>query len=230
LSHSPSPILPSLSFYAHTLDLSLGAEALFNGFESGVRRAIRKAEQAGLSIEISSSIDAVNSFYSLHCLTRHRHGLPPQPFSFFLNIHRHILSQKMGFVALARRGQTPIAASVFFHLGKKATYKFGRSDNAFQQYRGNNWVMWRAIQECVSPRLHSTPFRSKLPSPTKVCAISNSAGELRKIKMDYFRYDFRKKACVTIVDRTEGWHIDVFRKVPIPLSRLIGSFIYKHLS
>ena len=47
-----------------------------------------------MTVEILQSVEAVRIFYSLQCQTRKKHGLPPQPFKFFLNIHKHILSQK----------------------------------------------------------------------------------------------------------------------------------------
>ena len=40
---------PGLSFYTHSLDLTPGAARVFDGFESSVRRAIRRAERSTLS-------------------------------------------------------------------------------------------------------------------------------------------------------------------------------------
>ena len=61
-------------------------------------------------MEVSQSAEAMQEFYKLQCLTRKRHGLPPQPLHFFLNIHRHILSQNMGMIVLARHQGQPVAA------------------------------------------------------------------------------------------------------------------------
>ena len=36
---------------------------------------------AGVKIDFETGAEAVNAFYSLHCQTRRKHGLPPQPFS-----------------------------------------------------------------------------------------------------------------------------------------------------
>ena len=92
----------SLSFYGHGLDLTVGEDKLFSQLESSVRRAIRKSEKNGVTVEILQSVEAVRIFYSLQCRTRKKHGLPPQPFNFFLNIHKYILSQNMGMVVLAQ--------------------------------------------------------------------------------------------------------------------------------
>jgi len=73
----------SLSFYGHSLNLDKDEDRLFGRLEASVRRAIRKAEKSGVTVMVSRELDAMKIFYSLQCKTRRKHGLPPQPFSFF---------------------------------------------------------------------------------------------------------------------------------------------------
>ena len=120
--------------------------------EASVRRAIRKAEKSGVTVAVSRELDAMKIFYSLQCKTRRKHGLPPQPFSFFRNICRHVLSKDLGMVVIASCQNRPIAASVYFQLGARAIYKFGASDESFQQLRGANLVMWEAIKQLDAQR------------------------------------------------------------------------------
>src|SRR5207253_9292547 len=72
--------------------------------------------------------------------------ISPQPFEFFANFHRNVIAHNLGFVVMARLEGRPIAASVFVHFGSKAIYKYGASDENFQNFRGANVVMWYAIQ------------------------------------------------------------------------------------
>jgi lipid II:glycine glycyltransferase (peptidoglycan interpeptide bridge formation enzyme) len=137
---------PSVSFYSHNLDLPADENNFFCELKSPVRRAIRKAEKEGVRVEISQELSAVKSFYSLQCKARKKHGLPPQPFSFFKNIHKHVLAENHGIVVLARRKKTPVAGAIFFQFGDRAIYKFGASNETFQHLRGNNLVMWEAIR------------------------------------------------------------------------------------
>ena len=167
-----------------------GPENLFARFDSSVRRAIRKAEKCGLEIGISNSLEAVREYYSLHCKTRRHHGLPPQPFTFFLNIHRHVLSQNMGMIVSAKHQQRPVASAVFFHTGAEAIYKFGASDPAFQELRANNLVMWEAIQWCVRNGKKILDFgRTSLANEGLRRYKLGWAAEERRI--DYYRFDFR---------------------------------------
>lgn len=221
--------VPSVSFFGHTIKLNSDPDAVFSTFDNSVRRAIRKAEQSALSVEISQSLESIRSYYDLHCRTRKRHGLPPQPFKFFLNIYREILSQNLGMVVSTRQSNRVIASSVFFHSGNEAVYKFGASDPQFQELRPNNLVMWEAIKWCVR--------HGKALLDLGRTSVSNEG--LRRYKLGwgteersirYFKYDFRKSEFVTDKDDASGWHNRVFRTLPVFCSRLIGRAIYRHVA
>lgn len=219
----------SVAFYGHVVELNEDADEMFKRLDSAVRRGIRKAENAGVRITFDNSLDAVRTFYSLHCHTRKRHGLPPQPFRFFENIAKDVLAVGHGFVATARVDGKPIAACLFFHFGSEALYKFGASDYAFQQFRPNNLVMWEAIKRCNSSgfaRLH-------------LGRTSIANGGLRHFKLgfgareekiEYRKYDFSKRTFVTSEDRAESWVNQIFRRFPSSLLRLSGEMLYPHLS
>lgn len=218
---------PSTRFFGHTLDLQASEAAIFSRFDSAVRRAIRKAEQNKLSIEVSTELAAVETFHRLLCKTRKRQGVPPQPFRFFRNIQRHVLAANHGHVILARQHGKPIAGAMFFHCGKTAIFKFGASDEAYQHFRPNNLVMWHAIKLYHAEGRHLLDFgRTSL----------DNAG-LRKFKLswgttehavEYHRYNTRTESYMTAKDRSSGWHNLVFRTLPIGMSRLFGEMFYNH--
>ncbi len=219
---------PSLVYYGHVIELEGGQEALFQRLDGAVRRAIRKAERR-LAVEFSNSLESVRSFYALHCRTRRRHGLPPQPLSFFENIARHVLARGHGFVVTVSFQGRSVAAGVFFHHGRQALYKFGASDYAFQHLRPNNLVMWEAIKSCAAKgfaRLHLGRT-----------SLSNEG--LRRFKLGfgaqeeriaYYKYDFVERRFVTDVDRAEGWFKRVFRLMPPWLLGRAGQALYPHWS
>jgi hypothetical protein len=217
----------SLSFYEHSLNLRSNENMLFEQLKSPTRRAIRKAEKSGVRVEISTGADATENFYSLHCKTRKRHGLPPQPRSFFKNIHKHILAKDLGMVILASWKKLPVAGAVFFHTGESAVYKFGASDEAFQHLRGNNLVMWEAIRFFLRRRVKKLNLGRT--------SINNEG--LRKFKLawnpeektiSYFRYSMPQEKFVSAPDQSFGWHNRVFNALPSFVSRSIGNLLYRH--
>jgi hypothetical protein len=220
---------PSMAFHGHVIDLEPGPEALFNRLDGAVRRGIRRAEAAGLQIEFGVDIKSIRTFYALHCRTRHRHGLPPQPFGFFENIARHVFDRGQGGVLIARSGLTPVAAALFFHQGRQALYKFGASDYAFQSLRANNLVMWEAMKRYAGQGFTELHLgRTSLANEgLRRFKLGFGAAERR---IEYSKYDFSRREFVADTDRAQGWFNRVFRRLPLPLLRLAGRALYPHLS
>lgn len=220
---------PSVSFYTHVIDLQGGAEALFKRLASALRRGIRKAQDQGLQIEFDSDPEAISLYYSLHCGTRRRHGVPPQPFRFFRNIGRHVLGTGQGFVAVVRFEKKPVAAAVFLHHGHQAIYKFGASDYRFQHLRPNNLMMWQAMKRCAELGCASLHMGRTSLANEGLRRFKLSFGAKEEMT-GYAKYDFKREAFVDDVDRAEGPLNQVFRFLPAPLFRLAGSMLYPHLS
>lgn len=219
----------SLSFYGHHLELHSDPSALFSEVDSAVRRAVRKAENGGVAVQFSRDLAGIRTFYELLCRTRRRHGLPPQSFEFFANIHRHVLQPGHGDVIIARLGEQPVAGAVFFHFGRTVLYKFAASDEAFQHVRGNNSVLWSAIQHYAGQGFTRLDFgRTSLANEgLRRFKLSWRSQERR---IDYLRYAFALTQFTTSSDQSvAGWHNAVFRAIPSGLSRLIGAALYKHL-
>ena len=220
---------PSVSFFGHRLQLPSDPTVLFPRFDSAVRRAVRKAESVGVTVTFESSLESVRIFYRLLCKTRTRHGLPPQPWSFFANVHRHIIGSGSGDVVIARVGQVPVAGAVFLHGDTDVLYKFAASDDAFQHLRGNNLVLWRAIEHYARQgRRYLDLGRTSLTNEgLRRFKLSWSAEEQT---IDYYRYSMKTGNVVPTPDKaTEGLHTRVFRSLPQALTRLIGAAAYKHL-
>ena len=217
----------SLAFYGHSVDLEEDEDRMFARLESSVRRAIRKAEKSGVTVTVSRSLETMKVFYSLQCKTRRKHGLPPQPFAFFRNIHEHVLSKNLGVIVSAGCQGRPVAASVYFQLGARAVYKFGASDEAFQHLRGANLVMWEAVkwharQGAKTLHLGRTSIGNEGLRRFK---LGWGAGEQ---KIEYVKYDLWKGRFITDADESTGWYNRVFNVLPIRLSRLIGAVLYRH--
>lgn len=220
---------PSLRYFGHRLTLARPEAELFAGLESSCRRAVRRAQQRGVEVEFSTERAALRVFYGLLRKTRKRHGLPPQPWSFFVRLHDEILLQQQGLVGIARIDGRAIAAAVYLNSGDTMIYKYGASDDAYQQYRANNLVMWEAIRRfnrdgCVCLDFGRT-------------SVDN--GGLRAFKLgwgteeraiEYVKYDLRANRFVADEEGTHGWHNRIFRHLPSSLSRVIGALLYRHIA
>jgi len=222
------PSLPSLTYVGHTLDLDGTADQIATRFRSSTKRNIKKAIHEGVEVKITTSLDSVKEFYRLNCLTRKEHGLPPQPYDFFKNIHQHVLLKGFGSVILASYRGKSIAGSVFFHFGRKALYKYGASDHRYQRLRSNNFIMWEAIRTYAEKGFQSICFGRTDKENQGLLQFKAGWGTTEK-QIRYFRYDFGKQTFVSTSSRVTGWHNKIFRKMPIPLLKKAGSILYRHI-
>ena len=220
---------PSLSFYTHTIRIRDDAETLLKRMASALRRGIRKAQDEGLQVGFETEAESLGVYYSLHCRTRRKHGVPPQPFRFFSNIGRYVLQAGQGFVAVCRWRNRPIAAAVFLHNSSKAIYKFGASDERFQQLRPNNFLMWEAMKQCARRGCDSLHLGRTSLSNEGLRRFKLSLGAEEQT-VSYAKYDLKRNSFVTEPDRAEGPINRLFRCLPGPLFRLAGQLIYPHLS
>jgi hypothetical protein len=219
----------SASYWGHALDLSQGNESLSDRLDSSVRTSIRKAVKAGVEVTFSDGLKEVAEFYRLNCETRRRHGLPPQPFQFFKNLHEHVFTKGLGRVATAWHGGCAIASSVFLQSGRKVLFKYGASDSGHQHLRASNLLMWEAIRRYAqegyerlsmgrTDRAHSGLRRFKLGWGT------------REYQIGYVRYDLGRGAFnAERPSGPENGH-GIVRHLPLCVLRCAGKALYRHVA
>jgi hypothetical protein len=215
-------------YYGHLLDLTIGTEAIMSKFSSSVQRAVRKAQRSGLSVTIQTGLSAMTAFYKLHVRTRRRHGVPPQPRSFFTNIQQHLLSTGYGFIVLVERQKCPVAAAMFLKLGGSAVYKFGASDERQQELRANNLAMYEGIKrlaECGAKTLH---FGRTDKQNEGLRRFKLSWGTTEE-EIPYARFETPSDSWKNSRDRNRTFYKRVFRALPASLNRVAGAIIYPHL-
>jgi len=217
---------PSEAFCFHEIDLQPDAEAIFGGFHRNhVQRTIRKAERSGVVHEAGRSQALLAEFYRLHQLTRHRHGTPTQPFSWFANLLLHF--GEAAAIHVARLEGRPAAAIVTLAFKHTLVYKYGASDAAFNRYGGTSLLFWRAIQDAKrGGRLQFDLGRSDLDNPGLIAFKDHLGG--RRSALSYYRYTGQPGR----TGRTgwvQSWGKSLFAAVPRQISGPVGSALYRHL-
>jgi len=218
----------SKTYYVHVLDLAQNEEQLFSGFRGSTKRNIKKATRHGIKVEICHSLRSVVEFYKLNCLTRKKHGLPPQPFKFFKKIHAHLISNNMGFVVLASYKNKRVAGAVYFYYGEKAIYKYGASNTSYQHLRANNLVMWEAIKWFSENRYKTLSLGRTDPENTGLRQFKNGWGAKEEV-LRYHKYDLLKKHFVADTNSMCGFYNKVFSRMPIALLKAAGNLLYRHI-
>lgn len=224
------PAAPAtVRYFIHRLCLKHGEDAAWSGLNGAARRSVRKARESGVTVATGQDRDALKEFFRLHCLTRKRLGVPPQSFTFFANIGRHLLDHNLATIFLASYRGRNIAAAIFLHFGTSVMFKFGASDLAYQQLRANNLLMWEAISHFAAQGRHDFHLgRNETDNPglrRYKLAWGSTEGELA-----YHRYFPARGDFVVGRNPQQGWHHRAFRHIPGPLARIIGACVYPHMA
>lgn len=220
---------PSLEFYEHTLDLRPNIEELWKNLDGSVRRAIRKAERSNVKVTSETGVDAVREYYRLHCLTRRKHGLPPQPYRFFENIHRHIIQRGLGFTVLGKVDEQAVAGAIFFSYQGLCLYKFGASNSRFDRLRPSNLVMWTGIARCKELGSDFLDFGRTSVSAEGLRRYKTNFGSL-ETRLSYLKWQTVTSQFLSDRDRASGWQNRVFEVCPVTLNRIAGSMVYGHIA
>ena len=224
----PSTYPPSLSFYGHNLRLSADENALFSTFRGSTRQNIKKAVKVGVKITISDSLDAIKEFYKLNCITKRNHGIPPQPYLFFENVHKHILSKGLGIVVLASLGKNIIAGAVFFHFGKTALYKYGASEMRYQNLRANNYIFSEAIKWYCRKGYESLRF-GRTEAENAGLRQFKKGWATNEFTINYYKYSINRRVYISDTLKLNGYCNALIRKMPLALNRIVGSLLYRHV-
>lgn len=130
----------------HRGDISRSTDEIWQSLHPSARRAIRKAEKAGVDIQAAESLSDVRDFYLLHLEVRARkYGLLAQPFSFFENIWREFLEREAGELLLALVDDRVVGGTMYLDWGETAYYKFNASDVELLTVRPNDLLLWSEI-------------------------------------------------------------------------------------
>jgi len=130
----------------HLLNLISDYSTPRHDFHRMHRKNIRRAERSNVEILTGDGLDYLRSFYQMHIQTRKRHGVPVQPWRFFENLHRYIISRGLGWIMLARHNTEWIAGGIFLQYGKTLTFKYTASYEDRLNLRPNSLIYDRAIQ------------------------------------------------------------------------------------
>jgi CelD/BcsL family acetyltransferase involved in cellulose biosynthesis len=131
----------------HVLPLEDGVEAAWAGLRPALRRQVREARRAGLTVRFTHAAEDMDAFYRLQVATRRRLGVPVQPRRFVAAVWRHVIEPGLGFAALAETpaGQA-VAACVMLAWNRTLVEKFQASDAAHWRSKPNQLVIWSTIE------------------------------------------------------------------------------------
>jgi lipid II:glycine glycyltransferase (peptidoglycan interpeptide bridge formation enzyme) len=221
-------VSPSTCYDRHVLALHGNVDKVFSGLRSNYRAKIRKASEHNLRVEMLHSPEAMAAYYQLHCLTRRRHGLMPQPAYFFKKIQAHLIAKDLGFVTLVTHKGRAVAGAVFFTFGQQALYKFGASDLRWQHLYPNYLLFWHVIQWLCQQHYTELCFgRTSLEN--QGLRQFKAGWGTQKSRIHYYKYDLKTASFLPPSHSSTDSGSRLCQKMSLTLLQLAGSVVYRHL-
>jgi lipid II:glycine glycyltransferase (peptidoglycan interpeptide bridge formation enzyme) len=128
------------------LDLT-GGEEVFARMSPSARRNMRKAEQAGVTVEVSHSLEAIDDFYPILYETGRRRAFPVRAKSYYLDLLDIFRQRGQASVYLARYRGEVVAGSLIMCYGSKLIYLFSGATGLGLQVKAAYLVQQRAIRD-----------------------------------------------------------------------------------
>lgn len=129
------------------LDLSDNPDVILSQMRKTTRHAIKKAQQANVTVSISNNPESLNSFFSLYQSTRQRHGFIPFTKK-FLDQQFQLFSKKNRlYIAAARYNNENVAAAILIQFGNTVFYHHGASIPLPSKISASQLLQWESILE-----------------------------------------------------------------------------------
>jgi len=222
---------PTVAYCFHALNLEPTLETLFSNFhKDSTQRKIKRAEREGLTEQVGRSESILEKFYRLQLLTRRRHGVPPQPRSWFRHMI-HCFGEALQ-IRLAFKGDRSIAGILTLRHKNSVVYKYGCSDAEFNNLGGMHLLFWRAIQEAKESGLRQFDLgRSDLDNEGLI-TFKDRWGAARS-SLGYLRHVGSGRLPIAPKQTSADWKSrvgkQVFTHAPDGFLSLAANLLYKHV-
>lgn len=231
IEYATSLCFSSHAYCLHRLDLKADLDTLFSGLHKGsTQRKVRRAQREGLIYQEGRRESLLDAFYRLLLLTRRRHGLPPQPRTWFQNLidcFGEALKIRVAF-----KNTLPVAAILTVRNKETLVYKYGCSDDRFHNLGGMHFLFWKAIQEAKNEGLRALDFGRSDFENTGLVKFKDRWGGTRSV-MTYCRFSTSKHSRGAFASAGTGWDGEGARRIlsHLPTSILCsaGDLLYRHL-
>ena len=230
LSTTASPFRTTQSYCFHRVDLRPDLITLYgNCHKSSTQRKIVRAEREGLIYQAGRSEELLEAFWCLLLLTRRRHGIPPQPKSWFGNLIDCFGDALQ--IRVAFKAKQPVASILTLRHKDALVYKYGCSDIRFNNLGGTHLLFWRSIQEAKAAGLQVFDLGRSECGNSGLITFKDRWGSARST-LTYTRLSLSPPS--DMFGPATKWAGRIARGVvpylPHRILGMIGSVLYRHVA
>lgn len=230
--HDEIPALPggaaSERFVHHVVPLEAGSATVLGELVRPAKlRGAARARRLGVSVTKRADRKALEQFFRLHVDTRHRLGVPTQPWRFFRGL-AELFDRELGFVLLAEWNGQPIAAAVYLQHNSVLTYKYGAWKVEHHDKHANDLLHLEALQIACAAGCSALDMGRAEVDDAGLRRYKRELGAEERL----FTYTTAsppgsRRGGVRSVSRLQR---KVIRRAPQAFGRLLGAAAYRHFA
>ena len=211
------------------LHLTPDSEAVFRSLhKKAVRPTIKRSFKLGVTVRTSRAERDIRHFYRLYCLTRRKHGIPPQPLSLFTMMMSTLTKHPEAILYIAEHDGKPVGASIVLRYNGVVTLKYEVTDERFMELRPVYAMLWQSIEDAARDGFHTYDFGRTEKDNDGLAGFKKRWGTER-VNLPYY-YAPPSEGLSTVDHDSLKYKLftAVFGRLPIRLSAAIGSRIFRH--
>lgn len=217
-------------FSHYLLDLDDDLETLEQSFHKNcVRRAIKKAQRAGLELVTSTSTNALRQFYPLFLQMRKRHGLLPQPYIFFKTMWRCLAPHNRIELLNARYEGEIVSSMIVLKYKDTVTYEYGASREGMKNLSPSPFLIWEAIKRAKAEGFRHFDFGRTDDDNESLVQFKERWATRREALPYYFIPELGAVAQLRQGELPKRMMAYTMQYSPAPLCRLMGRVLYRFL-
>lgn len=201
---------------------------------SRISWSVRKASRLGVTVREATSLADVRHWYELYLETMRTHATPPRPLRLFELMWKTLEPRKGMRLLLAERhagGRTQLlAGSIFLLQGRTVTYAFNGRDRSQLEFRPNDAIHWKAINEACDAGFSRYDF-GEVSDGNKGLADFKEKWGAQPVQL--YRYSYPQQHEVERGALAAGpmRHVanSTWRRLPLPVTARLGNWIYRSL-
>ncbi|MBI1184766.1 GNAT family N-acetyltransferase [bacterium] len=143
----------------HRIDVQRKEEDVWRDIRSSARRAIRKSERSGLSVEFRNDKEALQAFFDLHLgIRKYKHRLLPQPYKFFEILWEQFIKPGKGCIATAIHDEKVVGSIIYLQWQDTLYYKYSASALDELSTRPTDRIIFESIRYAKQKGLNYIDF------------------------------------------------------------------------
>ena len=216
-------VLHRLQLAGRTSDDLLAA--MSRSSRSNVRRGVRES----IPIEDDSSSAGIRRYYAVHLRTRSRQGVPPQPLKWFDALYRQF-GDSVVKVLIATHENRDVAGAILLAYDDTVYYKYAAADRLPDLQGAPRAILWRAICWALDAGYSGFDFGRTDPRNEGLVQFKRSWGGDELPLLYAYHPAVRGLASGGTYGSRARMASAVVSRLPLPVLRLMGSLVYRHLA